>query len=379
MRPRGGAQLCNRRDFCRSVAAVGAVSLLDGCVSRRAESGYDVVVLGDTHYDAESADVYHWHYDEKVGWLNRVQRAEFARNGEMWRDRCPRLLARAGLNVTNRTAFALQVGDLVQGDCGDPLVHCRMLADALDRMKCALGGLPLMTVVGNHDVRGKGAEKAYLDYMPERMTRELGISVAGLDFAFRQGEDVWLSFPFVGPDPSRLDRLLDQTAEARRTFVVCHSPIIPADTKSARWIFLGDADEKTSLARRHLRKRLAERRAIIIGGHTHRLELMDWEGDGGRIVQLLVNSVWNAPELAVPQVLFDRPDQYGLLQKQRIIRDDGKPAPDESAFFDEYRPGLKRYYCAKTAGSCVLHVDEASVTVSYYGGDSSAPVEWKLG
>lgn len=41
----------NRREFCRSVAAVGSASMLGGCLSRRTETGYDVIVLGDTHYD----------------------------------------------------------------------------------------------------------------------------------------------------------------------------------------------------------------------------------------------------------------------------------------------------------------------------------------
>lgn len=59
------------------------------------DESYSVVILGDTHYDKEPASVYHSDYNEPVEWLNRVQRAEFARNGEMWRDRCPRLVRRA--------------------------------------------------------------------------------------------------------------------------------------------------------------------------------------------------------------------------------------------------------------------------------------------
>ena len=48
-------------------------------------SNYSVILLGDTHFDTEPASVYHADYNEPVAWLNRVQRAEFARNGEMWR------------------------------------------------------------------------------------------------------------------------------------------------------------------------------------------------------------------------------------------------------------------------------------------------------
>lgn len=44
------------------------------------DKSYSIVILGDTHFDTEPASVYHSHYNEKVEWLNRVQRAEFARN-----------------------------------------------------------------------------------------------------------------------------------------------------------------------------------------------------------------------------------------------------------------------------------------------------------
>ena len=48
---------------------------------------YSVVVIGDTHFDLAPESVYHSLYDEPVEWLNRVQREEFARNGEMWKER----------------------------------------------------------------------------------------------------------------------------------------------------------------------------------------------------------------------------------------------------------------------------------------------------
>ena len=40
---------------------------------------YNLVILGDTHFDTEPESVYHSHYNEPKEWLNRVQREEFAR------------------------------------------------------------------------------------------------------------------------------------------------------------------------------------------------------------------------------------------------------------------------------------------------------------
>lgn len=98
----------DRRDFLKltGAGAIGfglAGSLPLGALGRREKDSYNMIVLGDTHFDTEPASVYHSNYDEPTEWLNRVQRAEFARNGEMWRDRCPRLLKRAACLVDDNT------------------------------------------------------------------------------------------------------------------------------------------------------------------------------------------------------------------------------------------------------------------------------------
>lgn len=159
----------NRRDFI-AVSALSLTSMtflnfpvLAGAKSRK-DKNYSIVILGDTHFDTEPADVYHSHYNEKVEWLNRVQRAEFARNGEMWRERCPRLLKRCACLADENTQIALQVGDLIQGDCGNGDVHRKMLDDVMNAFKKEFGGLPFVTVEGNHDVRGTDAKKVYHEY-----------------------------------------------------------------------------------------------------------------------------------------------------------------------------------------------------------------------
>lgn len=58
---------------------------------------------------------------------------------------------------------------------------------SVSRFKSELGGLPFVTVVGNHDIRGTGAAKAYAEYMPARMSEELGCSVKSNNFAFARG------------------------------------------------------------------------------------------------------------------------------------------------------------------------------------------------
>ena len=101
-----------RRDWLKGCAA-GALCL-GGCTTlgRHNSDDYSVVLLGDTHYDTFPSSTYHTHYDNdrKAEWLWRVQRAEFMRNGDMWAERCPRLLKASAACLPSDARFVLQLG-----------------------------------------------------------------------------------------------------------------------------------------------------------------------------------------------------------------------------------------------------------------------------
>jgi len=378
----------DRRDFLR-ISSLGIAALgLEGCGSAAKlgvtkDDKYSIVILGDTHYDTEPVEVYHSLYSEPVQWLNDVQRAEFARNGQMWRERCPRLLKRAACLVDDSTRMVLQVGDLIQGDCGTAEVHRKMLSDVMDSFKTTLGGLPFVTVAGNHDIRGNytpdgkydrwgtGAEKVYGSYMPARMSEELGIDVPGVNFMFKVGDDAFLAIDFNTPDDTAIERMLKESEGARNTFVLIHSPLIPYDGSSCRWILHGQDTQEHTAARRHLRAEFARRNAIVLCGHTHRTELADWYGDGGRITQMTMNSVFASENDGVYVPLFDGPEHYGEIRKNIHNGPDGGSLPDESALFEEYRSGMTRYLVADSAGSYKMFVDGRHVFIDFYAGDSS--------
>ena len=334
------------------------------------DESYSVVILGDTHYDTEPASVYHSDYNEPVEWLNRVQRAEFARNGEMWRERCPRLVKRAKALVSPDTKFVYQAGDLIQGDCGNPEVHKKMLKDVMDYFKGEFSGLPFVTVEGNHDHRGTGAKEAYHEFMPARMSQELGTEIKQTNFSFRVGPDVYIVIDFSHPDDAEIEKLLDESKDARYTFVLCHSTILPPDGSTCRWFFHGSAKEKHTLARRHFRELFAKRNAIVLCGHEHTTDFMVWEGDGGSITQMTVNSVW-ASEKSDQYTLFSEgPENYGEEHKKVKTLPNGNPAPDESELFAEYKDGVKAYSRSFACGSYKMHVSSKSVTIDFYAGDS---------
>ena len=364
----------DRRHFI-SLSATGLLSLaltdeLAALEAKTLNKEYSIVILGDTHYDTEPASVYHSNYNEKVEWLNRVQRAEFARNGEMWRERCPRMLKRASKLITPDTRMVFQMGDLIQGDCGKGEVHQKMLSDVMDSFKKELGNLPFVTVVGNHDIRGVDAKATYHKYMPKRMSEELGKTITKTTFSFTIGKDAYIVLDFNNPDDMEIEKLLKETKGARHTFVITHGPLFPFDGGSCRWFFHGGNTKEHTAARRHFRKLFAQRNVVCLCGHVHSTEFADWHGDGGRITQMTMNSVWSNEELGKYKVLYQGADQYGEKRKKQATLDNGSPVKDETPLFDEYRPGLNLYTYSPAAGSYKMHVSKHHINIDFYAGDS---------
>ncbi len=353
----------NRREFLMLSAAglldlglAGPLSKAEAKERKGSDKEYSVVILGDTHFDTEPASVYHSNYNEPVEWLNKVQREEFARNGEMWRERCPRLMKRAAELVDEDTRMIFQMGDLIQGDCGKGEVHRQMLEDVMESFKAQLGGLHFVTVVGNHDVRGTDAKTTYHEFMPTYLSGQLGKTIHKTTFSFNIGDDAYIFADFNDPDNDEMERLLVDADGARHTFVVVHGPVFPCDGGTPTWFYQG----KDTEARRHFRAEFAKRKVMALCGHTHRTEYYDWRGDGGRIVQMTMNSVWSKPEYDKYELISKTPEDYG----KHCSKEDAKP------LFEEYREGLAAHTSSRAAGSYLLRVGRRHVFVDFYAGDS---------
>ena len=361
-----------RRDWLKGCAA-GALCL-GGRVSfaRHDLGNYSVVLLGDTHYDTHPASVYHSHYDNdrKSEWLWRVQRAEFMRNGDMWAERCPRLLKASAACLPSDARFVLQLGDLVQGDCDDQPTHKRMLNDAMQLMKRAYAGnLPFVVVEGNHDIRGDGARTAYHEWSNATMGRELGQTVASTTFSFRQGPDAWVVVDFNCPDPDLINRLVDETQGARHLFLVSHGPLLFSDTNGFRWSLLGAA--KYDEARRALIAKLMRRRAIILAGHTHMIDFKRVRSSEGELTQFITSAVWTNEEMAFSKPRYTDPKGYGALNGPKLT--DAKARDDFRACLGEVSKALVEYWFAVAAGHATLSVTDRSVKASFFPGDACAP------
>ncbi len=369
----------SRRSFLGLMAGTAGAGWLSGCRSlnlAKDASTYSVALLGDTHFDSTDTKKYHAEYLTDTSKARyELHLKEHVRNADMWADRMPRLLKASGACVRSDTAFALQMGDLVQGDCANPTIHRQMLADMIGLAKSAYDELPFVTVVGNHDIRSTGALAAYDEMMPRVMAAELKRPVPGTTFAFRQGPDAYIVVDFNAPRPdvALLKRLLAESADARYVFVVSHGPAIP--NCAGRWFLLGRP--KYDAARREVRSLMAARNAIVLAGHTHCLEYYDCSFPEGRITQFVANSVWGSAESAKMVVHGEGAAAYGRRATTIKKRYGREIAEKERAglvrLADEYRPFVKDYLFANAAGHYRLEVSDSRVAVQFFGGDATSP------
>jgi len=170
-----------RREFTALLGgAFAGLGMADGLPSVGKSDAYSVSVLGDMHYDAFPRERFHakalalW---QEKGWKHPARLREFDRNAKMWQDICKRILASASAVRRPDASFALQLGDLVQGDCEDNALHVEMLTEATDLLEKAFPGLPIVSVCGNHDIRkgheNTGASKPYAERMVPYESRQL--------------------------------------------------------------------------------------------------------------------------------------------------------------------------------------------------------------
>lgn len=393
----------NRKDFIRSCSAGAFCFLAEGPLGafaaaddpnlyprttpfpqpvRRADGSYSVVLLGDIHFDGTDPQTYHANYPNENETAANVetQRKEFARNAEMWSARLPSLLAAAGRSRRADTAFVLQLGDLVQGDCNDSAVHKQMCEDAVSAIRSGVGsGVPIALVVGNHDIRNGASsnseENNYRSWFVKRMQSELSVNAANFNsanFWRMQGPDLWIHVDFT--KPSRVldfvEAALAAGSGARYKFLVTHAPALPPDTGNYTAMLMRNttASDYTK-QRRQLRTMLLRNDVIVLAGHIHTTELAEVVTDDGRITQLTASCVWTKDGMRNLVKTHSTPAQYG----DRQTTDAGR------SYLGEYKGAMTRYFRSTAAGFFRLEVSPKGVAANFFGGDADQPsATWLL-
>ena len=333
-----------------------------GCRTATAPRDYSVAVLGDIHYDDAR-----FHTKEKPGSKDKQY---------VWKEKSPAILAASAATVGPDTAFALQLGDIIDGYAASYTAHTQMLAAATSILEQTYHGLPVVVVCGNHDV-GPMAFKSFM--VPWQATQLASLTtneVKSTTFGFRHGPDLWVVIDFTSGAGTvdTVAKIFADNPDVRYTFVAVHGPVLPMDVWKLRWFYLGA--ENVNDARRKMREMLAKRNAIVLTAHVHALEYKDWYGDGGRITEMVLNSVPPASsdisKPNMPEVISETPDDYGAWLKT-LEKTDANVRFD--ALFDEYRPGLKARYAAIAVGHHVLRASDSGVVLEFYSGAATEPTK----
>ena len=341
---------------------------------------YAVAVLGDSHFDASPDSVYHAAYDTSTP--NAAHGiAEYRRSAEMWQARMPALLAASSALATPGasslpTRFALQLGDIINGDCNDDAVHLRMLCDALAATRAPYAAaLPFLTVLGNHDFRGSpNGRTIYFEWAEPLLSRELGENVAYPLFSFRIDDDRWIFCDFERVSLFDVAAEIESDPDARYVFLVSHGPFTPNQSGN-NWIWRLSAWKGkggTGKGVPELFEAISRRRAIVLSGHTHYTSFYRNENEYGGYTEFTANSVWKSADLAHanPFPGHDTPSAFGTWRMEEVS-DANRAAYDADIAL--FKPGLREYFLGPGAGHFRLEVTDESVLMHFFPGDATEP------
>ena len=363
-----------RREFVTATSA----AVISSCALPRAmsaglenENRFSLLLLGDTHFDRIEHHDLSW---MKTHFAKSISQVEIY--CRLTNDSLPNLLCAAKARLRQAdppAAFALHVGDLVQGICGNKELAKRHCVEGWDFFKRADLGVPLLMTKGNHDVTGPGSVEAYNEVLLQKTAQELGRDkLDRTSYFFKQGDNLFAVFDAY--DRTAIDWLEEVVRETkfRRLFVLLHMPVVPY-TARANWrVYHHQRDAER---RERLVNLLGRYQAIVFCGHLHKHSLLVRRCRTGKFVQLAISSVVN-DSIANRQPTLSHVSDYGpkladleptfspetLDARRQVLR-------DEKRFVEHFQ-------YAHHSGFAMLSVTDDDVRAEFHSGvDGGKP--WK--
>ena len=257
----------NRRRFLQTSAA----ALLASRVHAASNKAFSFVLLGDLHFDKPEHHDFEWMKDHSPDSVR--QSANYSR---LTREIMPRLFATVRETIAERSrdgvpvSFVLQVGDVVEGLCGNEELAGTQNREALEFVRTAALGVPFLFTKGNHDVTGPGAPEMFrhvfqpfLTEQARRLSPDTGevksgcyiVTIGNAQFAF-----------FDAYDADSLGWFESVTAArtVEHSFVVIHPPVVPYGARATWHLYSGAKDQSK---REKVLDLLGRQEAFVLGGH----------------------------------------------------------------------------------------------------------------
>ena len=246
----------------------------DDTVCLNGKDSYQVTLLGDIHYDGPQ---YHAEpLTERAAKLHYTQ----------WKGISQQVLSAAAKQSKEETAFAVQLGDLINGDCDNAKLQGAALTDAFAMLKGFFKDKKLFVIRGHHDHRGKSdAVAAPARYLVPLLNKELGRNVMSeyLNYAIRYGRDLYIFYDYLSPDAGVFTRrAIAQNSDARHIFFLTHLPMFPCSIGNPGWVVPQF---------RELIPLLAKHNAVVICAHTHSMNYIIYKCGTEKLQQITVTSM----------------------------------------------------------------------------------------
>lgn len=369
--------MLSRRQFLSTSAAAAGLALAprwsEAATSAGDRTAFSFVLLGDLHYDKLEHHDMAWVQKDKPNDISQIQ--NYTR---ISREISPRLFATvrdtiAELNRSpaTRVSFVLQAGDLVEGLCGSEELSVRQNTEALEFVRNANLGVPLLFTKGNHDITGPGAPAAFGTVFHPFLTAQAKALNAGSAEVKSANYTVDCgNAQFVFFDAYDAAKSLEwfESVAAKRTaenfFVAVHPPVVPYGARSTWHIFASDRERAR---REKFLTLLGDQKALVLGGHIHRYNLIVRSAGRGRFSQLALSSVISAPTVQPKTPLF------GLAQytpDQIVVEPTFSPSneAERRAVYTVEQPFVKAFEYADLPGYAVVRVEGERVTARIFSG-----------
>ena len=327
-------------------------------------TSYKVLVMGDAHFDGME---FH-----KAPPATDGRKYERSRNITMWKAKSPALFAAAGKRAAaEHAAFAVQLGDLAQGDCDNAELQGRMIRKGFAAIKKNFSGIPLLIVKGNHDIRVVGksrdnaaANAALLPIISEELGRKVSKNSC---YAFMRGRDLYIVIDGFIPAKATeafVKKTLAAHPDTRYVFFMTHLPVLPASIRAPFWLVPG-YDKIAGM--------LEKRNTLILAAHTHSPSLSTRTTARGKLTQLIVASLGNSwTSKRIKGKFSDWADFVSAVERE--IPKAKNPEKIRKRWTDWKSSGDMTFqYFFANSGFVVLDVDERQVTARYYINASAKP------
>jgi predicted phosphodiesterase len=339
------------------------------------EDTYQLVMLGDLHYDSVDC-----HEPSVLDNMTEKQKRVMKRDLNNWRDggysqKMLELVGKAAEEL--HSPFVIQIGDFCNGNAGSEKMAEKQMLECLTLCKKYIK-TPFIAVKGNHDVEGIGGSSAFDKILPTFWSRELGLNppVTQTSFAYRQGPDVFIFLDDIEmslqkktmvdgvekvtfPNWELFQALLNDNQDVRYTFIVCHFPIIPLHGGHG-FPFEAPQFKKQRMALLNL---LCERNAIILCGHIHDNNYLEYANDKGTISQVATISLfYNSVSPKMEKL------ESGGVQKymsRKIVQDVVKRNAYKAECLNFYMQGLKRFVTLLGSGYSIVRISPDGVVVDF--------------